>query len=324
MNSDDLKDEFMKNFIRISLFAAILLIIMKIFKLEVPIPAASMPHWLHNLDRDLALRFNKPQNAHFLLSILTGVKKGLSPKLITDLKILNLGFLLSPSGLHLGGLLYFIKGKKRFPIYLVCWLIPGFFSLKRIALLKFLTSTKKTKYQFAITFIVSFLCGHFFKSPLGFIYSFLFIGTFYSIGKFSLLKIFLGLSASHLLINIFQGNEFSFVALFFSIILVQVFCLLFPICLIFLFSFYIHQSAWIEILIRSFIKLIHLGAKYSNGTFITSTTMILLFIWILLLQQKKKWLAITLILHTGNVNTPLLYSPGQYAQSQTRLEHKSI
>jgi hypothetical protein len=144
-------------------------VIIVVFKLPNETKQLILPHWLLMLHQKILGEFNHPQNANFLFSMLTGEKKGLSSTLLRDLDILKLRFLLSPSGLHLTGLLFFIKKRKNiFPLYFLCWLLPNFYSLKRIALLRILSFSKKkispinTLY---ITFIISFCCGHFFKSP---------------------------------------------------------------------------------------------------------------------------------------------------------------
>jgi hypothetical protein len=280
----------------------------------------NLPPWLLNFHQNLLAHFAHPQNANFLFSVLTGESTGLSGRLIHDLDNLNLRFLLSPSGLHLAGFLFFIrKGKKRIPIYLACWMLPNFYALKRITLLKFLSLfTKKIQMinLFYITFVVSFLCGHFFKSPLGFTYSFLIIGTFFSLGELSLTKAFLALSASHILIAIFQGNSFSFIGLLFSLLIVQLFTLLLPILLIFALSFYLYPSHWIEPVVRIFILVIHFASEYSRGTFLTSTVFLLISLWIILLDKNKWWILICLLFHAEVLHTPTIYRQGSSTQGR--------
>jgi hypothetical protein len=281
------------------------------FKLEGTIAHLHLPQWLQRLHQQLLSTFNHPQNANFLFSLLTGEKKGLSPGLLKDLECLNLRFLLSPSGLHLTGFLFFLKKRKaKFPIYLACWLLPTFYSMKRMAFLHMMTFLKKPISQINllyITFIFSFICGHFYKSPQGFTYSFLIIGTFFSLNHMSLVKCFLAIAASHLLIAFFQGNDFSFVAMTFSLILVQIFSMLFPVFLIFIGSFYFIHSHWIEPVIRFFILLIHYAAKFSQGTFLTSSFMLLCLVWILLLDKNKKWILVCLLLHAGLAQAPAIF-----------------
>jgi hypothetical protein len=297
-----------------------------IFRPVAELNHLNLPQWLLNFHQNLLANFTYPQNANFLFSVITGESKGLSGRLIHDLDSLNLRFLLSPSGLHLAGFLFFIgKGKKRIPIYLSCWLLPNFYALKRITLLKFLSLfTKKIQMinLFYITFIISFLCGHFFKSPLGFIYSFLIIGTFFSLGELSLTKAFLALAASHILIAIFLGNSFSFIGLLFSLLIVRLFTLFLPIILIFALSFYLYPSHWIEPVVRFFILVIHFASVYSRGTFLTSTVFLLACLWIILLDKNKWWILICLLLHGEIVHAPAIYWQGSLTQGRQAFVHK--
>lgn len=311
----------MQNYKRVTLISLFFLVIIVILKPEGPQVPLHLPQWLQGLHQNLLTHFTHPQNAHFLFAILTGDKKGLSGCLLKDMNTLNLRFLLSPTGLHLTGFLFFFKkGKNRIPIYLACWLLPGFYSLKRLALLRFMTLFKKGITQidrFYLTFFISFCCGHFFKSPLGFTYSFLLIGTFFSLNQMSFIEAFLAIAASHLVISFFSGDDFSFLALVFTLVLVQCFSLLLPLFFFFVFSFYITPSHWIEPFIRFFIVLIHYAAKFSNGTFLTSSLMLLCTLWILLLGKNKWWLVLCLLLHAELVHSPAIY--WRESASPTRL-----
>lgn len=278
-----------------------------------------LPHWIQKLHHQLSEHFTHPQNAHFIFSVLTGEKKGLSPTLLKDLELLHLRFLLSPTGLHLTGYLFFLNRKKRLPLYLACFFLPAFYSLKRIALMRLLSVFNRRIKQiniFYLTFIISFLFGHFTKSPLSFTYSFLLIGTFFSLKYMSLLKMFLAISASHLLLAFFQGDNFSFLAMILSILLVQIFVIFLPLIIIFITTFYIYPSHWIEPLTRFFILLIHFCAKLTIGSFLTSSFMLLCIVWILLLKKRKRWLLVCLCLHAGLVHSPAIYVQASRPQVQ--------
>ena len=316
----------MQNYKRVTLISLLLLAIIIVLRPESAQIHISLPQWLQGLHLRFLTYFNHPQNAHFLFAVLTGEKKGLSGSLLKDMETLNLRFLLSPSGLHLTGFLFFFKkGKKRLPIYLACWFLPSFYSLKRLALLRFMTLFKKEITQinlFYLTFIISFCCGHFFKSPMGFTYSFLLVGTFFTLHQMNYFEAFMAIAASHLLIAFFHGDDFSFLGLVFSLLLVQCFSILFPLFLLFIFSFYITPSAWIEPFIRFFIVLVHYGAKFSHGTFLTSSLMLLCALWILLLNKNKWWLVICIILHAELVQAPAIYWRESVPQVQLVFVHR--
>lgn len=315
----------MQNFIRITFIGLILLIITLFWGIKGIQTLPIMPQWFLNYKMQVENVFIRPENANFIFAIFTGIKRGLSPQLIIDLKLLNLGFLLSPSGLHLTGILYFTKKiKKKFPWYLSFWLMPGLFSIKRMALLRVFSMHKKLKglMPLYLTFLISFLCGHFFKSPTGYIYSFLFIGTFFSINEFSLIKSFLAISATHILLSFFSGNDFSFLAVFFTLIFVQLFSYLFKLIIIFLLSFYFIPNNFIEPIIRFYIILIHKAAKLTHGTFYTSSFMLLIAIWIILLRKNKKWVFLCLILHAELTHAPSVFIEGPTFRAQIASVHR--
>jgi hypothetical protein len=120
----------------------------------------------------------------------------------------------------------------------------------------------------------------------------------------------------------FMGGEFSFLGLLFAILLVQFFTILFPIIIIFIGSFYIFPSHWIEPVIRFFIVLIHYGAKYSHGTFLSATFMLLSILWILLLNKNLKWILLCLLLHSELAATPIIFVQGSTPLIRSQFVHK--
>jgi hypothetical protein len=93
-------------------------------------------------------------------------------------------------------------------------------SLKRLLLLrillqvKFLSKIKITiEHVFLITFAASFLIGDFKNSPLSFVYSFIFLGTFFSLRDYSKLTLIMGLFSTQLIIGLFMGEKVSLLAI---------------------------------------------------------------------------------------------------------------
>ena len=80
--------------------------------------------------------------------------------------------------------------------------------------------------------------------------------------------------------------------------------------IIFVSSFYLFPTHWAEPVIRLYILLIHYAAKYSQGTFFTSSVMLLFCIWIILLDKNKYWIIICLFLHAELAHAPATYWQG--------------
>ncbi len=123
-------------------------------------------------------------------SYLTGQKRGLTKDLKTIHQELNLQHLMTPSGLHLASLLLilglFFKGQKiQFSFLLVLgalvWPYTGLDSFKRMILFGLLRKNPlkplTLKTSFILTFVLAFITGQYFKNPLSFSLSFIFIGA---------------------------------------------------------------------------------------------------------------------------------------------------
>ena len=268
--------------------------------------------------------FTHPQNANIAWAMISGEKKGISPNLLKDFKALDLLFFFSPSGIHLSAilLLFFflinkLTNKKTSRILKFGFLIGAYFlpflAIKRIVILRLLIILKRSfKYKISIeilfftTFIISFFLGHYQASPMGFIMSFLYIGTFLAFSDQSRVHLFLVLCSSHLLIVFFNGAEFSFLATLLSLPCVAMFSFLLPFIYLNLGSFHFLRINWIEIVIRYFILMIHWSAKLTIGSFMSASFFLLIAIWIILFKQKKRYLLIALLLHGNALQAPMI------------------
>ena len=195
----------MKVFLFISLFTAILLgFTVQTGRSKVILPSRTIPGFIKNYHQQIKHDFKKPETANILFSFITGNKNGISPYTKKAFRKLNLIFLLSPSGIHLNAfllvLMFFIKKIKfkwirylsKSGLLLSFFLFTGLESIKRSAILRLLFQVKlisklkiTTLKVFISTFFISFICGQYGVSPLGFIFSFAFLGTFFSLQNYS-------------------------------------------------------------------------------------------------------------------------------------------
>lgn len=276
--------------------------------------------------------FDRAQNAHAFWAFLTGDKAQVSPKLKNTFDRLELGFLFSPSGMHITALLFlvFLLLKKCFSqkisarLRLICFAAFYFFpsfAIKRIVILRLLfffkQRLKKTwslEALFIATFCISFLLGHYFQSPLGFTMSFLFMGTFIALRDQSRFKILLGLFAVHLLIGFFHGNEVSPLALLLSFPLIGYFCAMMSLSGLYLATFRFIHINWMEKLITLFLWLIKMSAKLTIGTQINASLFLILALWIVLLKKDKRWLILCLFLHTNLAHSPAYFISGAFGR----------
>jgi hypothetical protein len=322
----------MRFFAFITLISAILLFISKPFEVKVNSVKVEIPILIKARQRAFKESFDRPQNANIAWAMLTGEKFGISPKVKADFRDLELGFLFSPSGLHLAAFLipyYFlikrIRNKKTARILRLItfsWILffVPFLAMKRIAFLRLLLilqSLFKRRFPieilFLITFLFSFLANHFQASPLGFILSFLFIGTFISFKDKPRAHLFLGLFSSHLLLAFFSGNDFSFLSIIVNFPIIALFSCFIPLIILYLCTFSWIDFNWIEGMVRLFILIVHWGAKIIQGSFMSSTIFLLVAVWIILLKKDKRYLVIVLLLHGNIVNSPSFFYSGSYS-----------
>lgn len=316
----------MKFFAFVSLFSLFLLSWTRPFAVRLPPAKKDIPELIKGRHRALKASFKYAQNANITWAVITGEKKGITPRVQKSFDVLELGFLFSPSGIHLGALMgmlfYFInkiKSKKipkllKWFFLLAVYFLP-YLTIKRLvifrALFYFQRILKKRipiEILFSLTFFISFLLGHFSSSPLSFILSFLYMGTFIALRDFSKLTIILGLFSSHLIIALFSGSEVSLLSLILNIPLISLFSLVMPLVYFYFASFQWIDFNWIEWIIRSFIVLVGWAAKLVQGTLLSSTVFLILAVWVVLLKKQKRYLVVFLFLHGNVANSPALFS----------------
>lgn len=154
-------------------------------------------------------------------SILTGRSAPVSKWIKSQYKSLGLNHLFTPSGFHLSAtLLPFMKicRNSTSQIWLLIitgiaiFTLPGLGALKRMVLVKLGQKLTNQKLGFICALMLDVLFGSFMNSPLGFCYSFLFLGIIYSGRSYLFVWFFFG----QCLIAYFNGNEISPLILLFS------------------------------------------------------------------------------------------------------------
>lgn len=321
----------MKFFLFISLLTAILLgVTIELGLQKVPVATRPIPAFLIKYKSQIKEHFQKPENANILFSFVTGNKNGISPYTKKAFKKVNLSFLLSPSGIHFSALFVFVAFfLKRIKIKWVrslakvsfissVFLFPHFESLKRLGVLRLLFQFKflsKIKISletiFFLTFILSFIFGQYKASPIGFIFSFAFLGTFFSLRNSSKIILILGLFSTQLILGLFMGDKVSLLSIPCGLFGSFLFSFLFPIFVLFLLTFWLIPINWVEPILRLYITGIQMTAKFLNGSFTSSSIFLIFAVWILMFHRTstRKYVAFCLLLflHTNTAMNPVIY-----------------
>lgn len=323
----------MKFFLFVSLITALLLgTTVQLGLQKTPVAPKATPPFLARYKSTIKDHFKKPENANILFSFITGNKNGISPYTKKAFKRLNLSFLLSPTGVHFSALFVFVafflkKIKIKWIRYFTkasivssVFLFPNFEALKRLGILRLLFQIKflsKMKISletiFFSTFILSFVFGQYKTSPLGFIFSFAFLGTFFSLRHNSKIILILGLFSTQLILALFIGDKVSLLSIPCGLFGSFLFTFLFPIFVLFLLTFWIIPINWVEPILKLYINSIQVTSKLLNGSFTSSSIFLILAIWLLMFQKAstKKYITFSLLLflHTNTAMNPVIYSP---------------
>lgn len=292
-------------------------------------PKRVMPEFIKNYQLKMKSSFVRPENANILFSFFTGNKDGISPYTKNAFKQTNLSYLFSPSGVHLAGILVFIlffvkkipskKGTRffKFLFNISLFFLPQFYTLHRLAVLRlsyqlnYLAKLKQpVEILFFITFLISFTLGHFHHSPMGFIYSYIYLGTFIAFGMRPKISLILGLFSTQLILGIFFGNQTSFLSIAVGLGGGFLFSLIFPLLIIFFSTYWIFEINWGEPIIRGFVLGTHYFSKIMNGTYFSSSLFLIGAVWLLLCRNKPTyWLTLFTILfflHSDGCMSPTI------------------
>lgn len=320
----------MKFFLFIACFTVFLHALVSLLELKDVMPKGkTTPEFLRSYQQDVKNRFKKPENANVLFSFITGNKNGISSYTKKAFKRTNLSFLLSPSGLHLSIVLMilfyplkklnvkFLKRASKILFLPSLFLLPEYFSLHRSSLLrlflqfKFITKLPLSlEHVFFLTFLTAFCLGHFHRSPMGFIYSFAYLGVFFSLRDQSKIMLIAGLFSIQLILGLFSGEKVSLLSIAFGLFGSFAFTLLFPLLLLFLITFSFLDWNWGEPLIRGFIVSIQFVAKNLQGSFTSSSLFLIFAVFILMWMKSSRlkyiYLLVLIFCHTNTAMTPVI------------------
>ncbi|MGB0454679.1 MAG: hypothetical protein ACPGJV_13300 [Bacteriovoracaceae bacterium] len=215
--------------------------------------------------------------------------------------LLNIFHLMTPSGLHLTSVMLPIhwfarKALKKDHVRDILFIIfygflylhlDGFFALKRVALfgaiykiLAYQSFFQKTLLRaFGLTFLVDFLFGSYFESPLSFCYSFFFWGIILSRVTQKKPKLLLNLILSQLLMTTLFQIQFSFMGAFLGQMLTMIFPLIFSLSLFLLPLHSFFELSIAHQLLKTFHQFAYVLGKFSSQTllFIPCPTLLLFF-----------------------------------------------
>lgn len=299
---------------------------------STPTTPPSVPLFLINYKNHVKSHFKKPENANILFSFITGDKMGISPQTKKAFKKINLSFLLKPTGIHFSSLffffLFFIKKLKnkwmrsflKVATISTLFFFPNFESLKRLGILRIIFQYKflfKAKISleiiFFITFFLSFIFGQYKASPVGFIFSFAFLGTFFSLRDQSKMILIYGLFSTQLILALFTGDKISLLSIPFGLIGSFLFTFIFPLLILFLLTFWIVPTNWAEPLLGFYIKAVKVTAKSLTGSYSSTSIFLIFAIFILMFHRNSAFkliiFSLLLFLHTDTAMTPVLFSP---------------
>ncbi len=309
----------MKFFFLINLIAAFLLAFTRPFSLHGASYKPQLPKLLVSQKTAFIESFHTPTYAQAVWSYSTGDKIKLPARVNADFNKLQIGYLFSPSGIHLAGLLFFayflfkkIKRARIFLLLILYWL--PYLAIKRLIMFRLLFLLKNkfnlpfsVEHLFLLTFFLAFIFGHYHHSALSFILSFLYMGTYISLRNETRINCLLGLLASHLLVAFFSLQELSPIALLLQLPLLTYFSALLPMSYLYLITFKIFSFNWLEPFVRFFLINIHWMAKIAHLNSINSSFFLILFVWMILIKQNKMAIAFFLFLHTNTLQCPAVF-----------------
>lgn len=243
-------------------------------------------------------------------SMLTGRVAPVDKWLKHEYKTLALAHVFTPSGFHLSALLwpmlfFFRKKSQKLWIFALigCALsfLPGQSALKRMTMIKFQQQVLGLKTGFIVALILDVLWGTFSASPLGFTYSFLFLGIIYSGAKgFTL---FVWFFCAQVLISFIQGSLLSPLLLFLSPLINSLLALFLP----FLFFLAWPLTQWQLSFGIVILKLMQFFVSWSYNLVIRfpllEVNIWLILLFALLLLRKWKLTLVASFLLTSDLNT---------------------
>ncbi len=248
-----------------------------------------------------------PQEIPFLElweSMLTGRVAPLDRWLKLEYQTLALAHVFTPSGFHLSALLWplmlFLK-KRRQKMSLLSligvglFFMPGQSALKRMTLVKLGQQFIGIKSGFLLAFFLDILWGSFSDSPVGFTYSFLFLGIIYSGIKAT--SLFIWFFIAQIIIAFIQGSLMSPLLLFFSPIINFILAMILPLLFLFawpLWRWQLSAGLWLLSLVQEMVSFFY--SLVMNFPLLEINVVLLIIVFCLLYRRGKEAILFSLLL----------------------------
>ncbi len=243
-------------------------------------------------------------------SILTGRVAPLDRWMRQEYKTLALAHVFTPSGFHLSALLFplmfFLRSKKKkmgvlAALGFALTFLPGLGAFKRMTLVKFNQQIFGLKSGFILAMLLDILFGTFCDSPLGFTYSFLFLGIVYSgAGGITIIVWFF---IGQVLIAFIQGNVVSPLLLLTSPVINTTFAFILPLLFVLgfpLWNWQLKTGLFILKIIQAGVSLIHFYVLKFPLLEVNIVFLILIFF---LSIRQWKYAVLTCLILTADLNT---------------------
>ena len=148
---------------------------------------------------------------------------------------------------------------------------------------------------FVIVFLTAFFVGHYQESPLGYLYSFSYLGVFITLRFEPKYKLILGIFLIEIVISSFLVYRISFIAIILNFLFILIFEGLFILSFIFYLSFWILNWNFIEPFIYAFKLLINYSLFISYFS-LTSPSPFLFFASLMIFYNPHKIKSLPFIL----------------------------
>ncbi|MCK5074063.1 MAG: ComEC/Rec2 family competence protein [Bacteriovoracaceae bacterium] len=268
------------------------------------------PYFITKKRIELRKNFKNKQMAELVMAYVTGDKKRLKRKYKHLHKRLGIYHLFTPSGIHLSALftlflpLLFLLRKKNTILYFLAsilavlplFLLPGFYSIKRLSIMRilklvfeFFKLRVEIFHVFLISFLIDLIAGTGRISPIGFTYSFLFLGIILSQGKNPKFLFPFTLFGGQILINYFSNSTLTLAGPFLGFFATFIFTFLFPVIFLFFWTTPLFPPQFAESILSFFHAIIQKmdSVAIISGYFHSSLPLILLFVIFFALPHNK-------------------------------------
>ena len=234
-------------------------------------------------------------------SFITGEKRGIDKKIRRSFQSLQIMHLMTPSGLHFSTILFIlVLLRKRLDSKVLLYgelvfclstyyFLPGYFSLRRVALLRalFIVNKESIKYSNKTIFFI-FLCldifwGTYNENPMSFFYSSLFLGVIFLSNHKNIIQISLFFFIAQCFTAFAMEQHTNLMNLIFSPLMTYIFIGVYPLISInILFLDHFNYSQW---LVEGYCELVGFLESISIGYFEVHSGFFIILAFIILTRK---------------------------------------